>query len=150
MHYLKYIAYIIKHKYYVMLECIKLGIPLRGVLHDLHKFLPSEFIPYAKYYYGNANKYKILEEQMDVAWLKHQNRAKHHWQYWCLIEEDTASIKALPMPDKYRKEMLADWIGAGKATNSKLTTKEWYYANRDYMTLHPATKYWIEQQLVNY
>lgn len=149
MQYLKYIAYVIKHKHYVMLECIKLGIPLRGILHDLHKFLPSELIPYAKYYYGKERNEK-LDEQMDIAWLKHQNRGKHHWQYWCLIEEDTNTIKAMPMPDKYRKEMLADWIGAGKASKSGLTTKEWYYANRDYMTLHPATKYWIEQQLVHY
>lgn len=161
--YFRYLKYIIKHKHYVLVECWKLGIPMRGILHDWHKLLPSEFIPYARYFYGKWHSWNNLhgdirnhvstkdtqeyvDEQFDLAWLKHQHRGKHHWQYW-LLKEDNGTLKALPMPDKYRKEMLADWIGAGKAINGKNDAKDWYYKNRHKMILHPATKYWIEQQL---
>lgn len=50
--YIKYFWYIVKHKWYVMIECFKRGLIWRGVAHDLSKFLPDEFIPYAKYFYG--------------------------------------------------------------------------------------------------
>jgi hypothetical protein len=50
------------------------------------------------------------------------------------------------MPDKYRREMLADWRGAGRALG-KPDTQAWYAANRDKMKLHPETRAWIEQQL---
>ncbi|MEW6726891.1 MAG: DUF5662 family protein [Bacillota bacterium] len=52
----------------------------------------------------------------------------------------------LPMPDRYRKEMLADWHGAGKA-QGKPDTKAWYLANKDKMLLHPETRDWVEAQL---
>jgi len=55
MKYLKYLKYILKHKWYVMIECFKNGLIWRGLMHDLSKFLPSEFIPYANFFYGNNN-----------------------------------------------------------------------------------------------
>lgn len=137
---------------------------MRGILHDIHKFLPSEFVPYAKFFYGkydtdvttvhgdarnHIDKKKTkqyIEEQFDLAWLKHQHRGKHHWQYW-VLKEDSGKLTAIDMPLKYKKEMLADWIGAGKAINGKNDVKDWYYNNRHKMILHPATKYWIEHQL---
>ena len=50
--YWKYLKAVLKHKWFVFIECRKLGIPWLGVIHDLSKFLPSEFIPYARYFYG--------------------------------------------------------------------------------------------------
>ena len=50
------------------------------------------------------------------------------------------------MPDKYRREMLADWMGAGRALG-KPNTLEWYTANQGKITLHPETRQWIEEQL---
>ena len=151
--YFKYLCYIIKNKHYVLIECFKLKVPVRGVLHDIHKLLPSEFIPYAKFFYGKQNEEDTsqlhIEQDFDLAWLKHQHRGKHHWQYWVSIE-DNGGLKAIDMPLKYKKEMLADWIGAGKAITGKNDVKTWYYANRHKMVLHPATKYWVEKQLESY
>jgi len=58
------------------------------------------------------------------------------------------------MPDRYRREMLADWIGAGKAKKkgdphhegiSEVAT--WYQKHKDKIKLHPDTQQWIEEQL---
>lgn len=50
------------------------------------------------------------------------------------------------MPDVYRREMLADWRGAGRATGNP-DTKAWYLKNRHNMRLHPDTRVWIEREL---
>jgi hypothetical protein len=55
--------------------------------------------------------------------------------------------KALPMPDRYRREMLADWRGAGRAISGKDDTLAWYMKNRKRLMLHPDTRNWIEWQL---
>jgi hypothetical protein len=142
MKHLKYLSYVLRHKWYVFVECCKMGIPLRGLLHDISKFLPSEWFPYANYFYGKKHR---PDPAFDFAWLLHQKRNPHHWQWW-ILQEDEGDVKIFPMPDKYRKEMLADWRGAGKALG-KPDTKAWYLANKDRMILHPETRAWIEEQL---
>ena len=160
--YLKYLSYVLRHKWFVFIECCKLGIPWQGIIHDISKFLPGEFIPYARYFYGKWMKeaewhgdvrnyvpWKYTEmgvkAALDKAWLLHQKRNPHHWQFW-ILKYDSDGIKILAMPDKYRKEMLADWIGAGKA-QGKPDTKAWYEANKDKMQFHPETRKWIETML---
>lgn len=214
--YLKYLKYVLKHKWFVFIECCKSGIPLRGMMHDMSKFLPSEFIPYAHYFYGawckdedwhgdkrNHIPYecteKGVEEAFDIAWLKHQKRNPHHWQYWLLVNDSSSgeftiqepgqgyemylcrnnrhlamfdesilceedkivpnqcnsnawiyvkeiqdrlnkSPKVLEMPDKYRKEMLCDWIGAGMAITGKRDVEGWYEKNKFNIILHPGTR----------
>ena len=153
--YLKYLSYVLRHKWYVFIECCKLGIPWVGITHDLSKFRPSEWFPYANYFGGNIKKgrdgtgyYKPTDtgdKAFDFAWLLHQKRNKHHWQWW-ILPEDGGGIKILPMTDKYRKEMLADWKGAGKAQGTP-NCKKWYLTNKNKMQLHPETRRWIEEQL---
>ena len=48
---LKYLKYVIKHKWYTFVECCRLGIPWLGIIHDLSKFLPSELFTYAEWFY---------------------------------------------------------------------------------------------------
>jgi hypothetical protein len=50
--YWKYFKYVVKHKWYVFVACCKQGIIWRGIIHDMSKFLPSEFIPYARFFHG--------------------------------------------------------------------------------------------------
>ena len=113
--YLKYLKYVLKHKWFVFIECCKMGIPLRGLLHDVSKFLPSEFIPYAHYFYGtwcknedwhgdkrNYIPYKWtekgVEEAFNIAWLKHQKRNPHHWQYWLLVNDGSSGEFTIQEP----------------------------------------------------
>jgi len=54
--YFEYLIYVLRHKWYVFIECCRVGIIWSGLTHDLSKFLPDEFIPYANYFYGNNKK----------------------------------------------------------------------------------------------
>lgn len=127
MKHLRYFGYVLRHRWYVLVECVRLGVLWRGLTHDLSKFLPSEWAPYANYFYGKRkwgkreqhdfsvpiDRTSDVEAASDLAWLKHIHRNKHHWQYWRLREDD-GGTKLIPMPTKYVKEMLADWRGAEK------------------------------------
>lgn len=156
--YLQYLRYVLRHKWFVFLECCQLGVPWLGVVHDWSKLLPSEFIPYARHFYDPDGLPKKVRDEtgyyrpmdtgdlpFDYAWLLHQKRNRHHWQFW-LLPEDEGGTKILPMPEKYRLEMLADWIGAGQALGTPGVTK-WYTANKGRMMLHVSTRAWIESTL---
>lgn len=155
---LAYLAYLLRHKWFVLLECIKLGIPWQGVVHDWHKFLPSEWFPYVHYFFNadgtrcqrrdRTGYYKPTDTgdaEFDYAWFLHQKRGRHHWQFW-VLPEDESGVKILPVPDQYRKEMLADWRGAGRAQGTP-DVRKWWMTNRDKLQLHPETRAWIEQQI---
>lgn len=147
--FIKYLKYLIKHKYYVTVECFKRGLYWRGITHDLSKFLPDEFIPYMKFFYGKSKD--LTKEEFDFAWLKHQKRNPHHWQWW-ILKNDSGDIKIFEMSKEYREEMLCDWHGAGKAimgknSNTNSNTKEWYLKNKDKIIIGPDTRKWIEDQL---
>lgn len=126
-----YLKYVLRHKWYVLSGCIKLGIPWRGIIHDLSKFYPSEWTPYVHFFYGD----KKDKAAFDGAWLYHQNRNKHHWQFWMLRDEE----QCVPMPDVYVREMVADWYGAGMA-QGKPEINAWYQSNKDKMVMHSETR----------
>lgn len=128
-----------------------------GLLHDISKFCPDEWFAYANFFYrktknvvrDSSGYYKPIDTgdaNFDFAWLLHQKRNKHHWQWW-VLPEDNGGVKVLPMPDKYRREMLADWNGAGKAQGFGNNTLLWYSKNKDKMQLHEETRLWIEEQI---
>lgn len=143
--YFKYLWYVIKHKSYVSWECFKRGYFWRGLLHDLSKFYPDEFIPYARHFNGTypsvkdltpdeKNHYDILTKEkvrrdFDIAWLKHQHRNPHHWQHW-LLQEDCGMKKSIEIPYSYLVEMVCDWIGAGKAITGKDNLTAWFNDNK--------------------
>jgi hypothetical protein len=146
----KYLKYVLLHKWYVFLYGIKLGVPLWGlIIHDWQKFTPVEWYPYVMSFYGPW-KYNErpdwLVDDFDLAWLHHQHYGPHHWQYW-VLREDSGALKLLEMPDRYRREMLADWRGAGMAINGRDETKEFYLKNRGKIQLHLKTRLWVESEL---
>jgi len=143
MKYIKYLWYIIKHKFYVMIECFKIGLIWEGILHDCDKFLPSMFIPYANYFYGNKDKWK---DRLNIAWNSHQKRNKHHYQYW-ILTNDNGEIILLDIPDKYLKEMICDWKGAGKAITGKNNIKEWWKKTANEKLINISTKIKIDKIL---
>lgn len=160
MKHLKYLSYVMRHKWFVFIECCKLKIPWRGITHDFSKFLPSELFSYAEYFYGKYGfkfnggfmwefkEKQQVESKFNISWLKHQKRNPHHWQYWVLINDGDSTV-ALPIPDKYRREMLANWNGARmtRADGAQKTTKDWYLLNKNNMIFHPETRKWLEKIL---
>jgi hypothetical protein len=162
MKYIKYLKYVVKHKWFVAVECFKVGLYWRGLTHDWHKFLPSEWFPYTEFFYGkkakpvrdNTGYYKPTDTgdtSFDFAWLLHQKRADHHYQWW-LLPEDDGGMKILPMSPKARLEMTCDWCGASKAQGHGgwSGVKTWYEKNKHKMRFAPETKDWIESCLMNH
>ena len=130
------LVYILRHKWFVFVECCHLGIPWLGIIHDWSKFLPGEWWAYARYFYGDypswdearriipyAQVKEDVQNEFDMAWLKHQHRNKHHWQHWFLLN-DTEPDRCLPMPNKYVLEMVADWRGASRARGADVN--DWW------------------------
>ena len=52
MHILGHFKTITKHKILVAKGCFKVGLYCQGIMHDMSKYSPTEFIPGAKYYQG--------------------------------------------------------------------------------------------------
>jgi len=153
MKWLRYGWYVLRHKWFVLAECFKIGLFWRGLTHDLSKLLPSEYLPYADFFYGKKAKqvrdetgyYKPTDTGhvgFDFAWLLHQKRNDHHWQWWVLPEDDGGE-KVLPMSDAAVREMVCDWRGAGRAQGTP-DTLAWYYKNKDKMRLHDASRNAVE------
>ena len=44
-----------RHKWYVMVECFKVGLYRQGIVHDLSKFSITEFMPSARYFQGDKS-----------------------------------------------------------------------------------------------
>ena len=153
MKYVRYLKYIIRHKWFVMIACFQRGLYWQGLIHDISKFRPSEFFPYVNYFYGNKpndrekNKYRksttTSDEAFDFAWLLHQKRNPHHWQWW-ILPEDEGGTKILEMPSEYLIEMLCDWHGAGMAQGRTFSDYEWWTQNKDKMQLGFWTRDSIE------
>lgn len=150
---IRYIPYILKHKWYVFIECVRLGIPLRGLLHDIDKLLPDELIPYAhrfggpqgiKYGRDKTGHYSSTtgDEKFDRALGLHIVRNWHHWQSWTILRVDDGKVevRALEMDNWAWKEMVADWRGASRAQGGNGDVREWYEKNRGKLILHPTTR----------
>lgn len=159
---LSYGSYVARHKWFVFVAGWKTGAPLwRLVIHDWSKLTPAEWRPYVENFYrpldpsigrgegphGVALVERLRAERQarfDAAWLHHQHRNAHHWQHW-LLREDDGPTKALPMPEPLVREMVADWMGAGRAITGQWEVASWYEANRDKIVLAAETRALVEQ-----
>jgi hypothetical protein len=153
---LKYLWYVLRHKWFVYVEGRKLDVsPLQLLAHDWQKFTSAEWSPYVQTFYGPKDTPRRADggydpnaasDAFDRAWLHHQKvGGKHHWQYWVLPLDD-GGFRALEIPERYLREMLADWRGAGRALG-KPDTAAWYAVNRENMVLHPRSRAWVESNL---
>lgn len=105
--YLKYLIYLLEHKKNVFICCFKRGLYWHALTHDLSKFLPDEFIPYARFFYGEHSKEKQeqINKNFDKAWDKHKQRNKHHWESPLHKSDGNGE---LIMEEKHIKEMVCD------------------------------------------
>lgn len=145
---LAYLKYVLRHKWFVYVACRKCGVGFwQALVHDWHKFIPSEWLPYARTFY-NPDGSKRYQESPEFAraWNAHQKRGRHHWQYW-LLTWDRGDTEPLEMPECYWREMVADWFGAGRAITGKWGALEWYQNQGDKIRLHPLTRPKVENLL---
>lgn len=139
------------------------------VTHDLSKFLPCEFIPYAKKFYGKyvevlkkdivdkdeLKEYESIDRAFDIAWEHHQLKNKHHWNYWTYDIDayytqmcDLYSCKLdVPniMPKRYIIEMICDWTAMSMKFGD--TPQEYYLRNYTSIELNRVSRYMLEVYL---
>ena len=155
---LRYLSYVLRHKWFVFLACLELGVPLhQAIIHDWVKFLPIEWGPYVRQFYNPDGSKRSVRDasgaydpnrqstQFQRAWLHHQ-RQPHHWQAWISIG-DNGNLSPQPIPERFVREMVADWHGAGQAISGKRDSVNWYLVNGPKMTLHPDTRRRVEELL---
>jgi hypothetical protein len=156
MKHLRYLKYLLRHKWFVFLAGLRMKAPIwRLVIHDWSKFLPCEWIPYARFFYGpkpdknepdDCTYWEAVAAHripFDHAWLHHQHFNPHHWQHWVLREDD-GDTKFLQMPENFIREMVADWCGAGRAITGKWEVWIWYEKNSAKMLLSPSVRALVE------
>jgi len=108
------------HKYLVAKGCFRVGLYWQGIVHDLSKYSPAEFLVGVKYYQGNRSPNNAEREAAGYssAWMHHKGRNRHHYEYWNDYDKDGNMIP-VPMPDKYIAEMIMDRIAASKVYEGK-------------------------------
>ena len=149
--YLKYFFTIVRHKWYVLMCVRRTGITYlpRLILHDMSKFLPSEFIPYARYW-GKEPEERTAQEvsAFEEAKKLHYSRNKHHWQYWFKdFGEGVRHPYLVPMDYDSLFELICDWRAAGLAYNGVDDSKEYYVREGPRMSLHHETREDLELYL---
>lgn len=115
---LKYIWATTKHKWFVLQSGVKFHVPIWQLLvHDLSKYTPNELPRYGRQFFGMADD----PEGFARAWLHHQNHNPHHWEFWIPrtthfkgADAGTIANEPMEMPERYIREMCADWLGASR------------------------------------
>jgi hypothetical protein len=110
------------HKNLVMKGCFQVGLYRQGLLHDLSKYSPTEFLVGCKYFQGtmSPNNAEREDRGYSSAWLHHKGRNKHHMEYWIDYDVSKAAGKehggmtGMKMPVRYVVEMFIDRISASK------------------------------------
>lgn len=141
----QYLKYVLNHKRLVYKAGRELRVGrLQLILHDFQKFSPTEWNTYRRNFFTEeAVPYNEFQE----AWLHHQKLGgKHHWQYWVHIQNN-GHLLALEIPERYVREMLADWTAMGWAHGEPDSPKPWYEVNKDKMILAPNTRELLEHLL---
>lgn len=140
------------HKLLVMEGCFKVGLYKQGLLHDLSKYSPTEFLVGARYWQGDRSPNNAEREAIGYssAWLHHKGRNKHHYEYWIdySTKEIPGGMAPAPMPKRYIVEMLMDRIAACKVYHKDAYTDKdplaYYESGKTPPPLHPQTKKLLE------
>lgn len=154
-HIFKHFHTVNKHRWLVFINCCKVGIPFRGLVHDLSKYSFSEFFISARNYSGVRSP--IANERKDEggyskAFIHHTRRNKHHFEYW--VDVTLGDIILSPMPYKYALESCCDMISASKVYNGKKYTRnmplEFFEKTKKRAMMHIATQEFIFKILSEY
>lgn len=136
---------ILIHKWWVFYYACKLGIPWRGIKHDMSKFSPVEFWESVRYWSGTKSPIPVCKEIQgySLAWQHHKGRNSHHYEYW--VDALDRGGVAIKMPWKDLLELVADYLGAARAYLGKdfSLQKEadwWFYKRRENIKMHEESQ----------
>ncbi len=137
---------ITKHKNMVFVHSVKAGIIWRGLLHDLSKYSPTEFLEGVRNFSDgkrSPNEASRLKVGYSAAWLHHKGRNRHHFEYWTDHNPKEHKIMPVKMPLVFVKEMFCDRVAASKIYQREAYTQHHplEYFNRGHARahMHPET-----------
>lgn len=152
---LTYLALTLKHKFHVLRYGIRLGVPIVSlIVHDYTKLYPWNLYSYGRQFFGDQGD----PEGFAYTWLHHQNRHRHHWEYWIMTTGHNrggfGDGHVMDIPEKYVREMVADWLAASRTYNGKDVTSleswEWFTQNFERIQVSETTRIRILQILHEY
>ena len=143
------------HKLVVMEHCFKIGLYRQGLLHDMSKYTPTEFIPGVLYYQGfqSPNNAERVDKGYSTAWMHHKGRNKHHLEYWTdfKIGGQKGVMYGVKMPLNYVLEMFCDRVAASKIYNPETYNDtmpmEYYRRGSADASMDPETAAFLEKLL---
>ncbi len=143
------------HKMLVMKGCFRVGLYKQGLLHDLSKYSPTEFMVGCKYFQNGLSPHHMerQEKGYSMAWLHHKGRNKHHMEYWIdyAVGDGKKGIAGMKMPLKYVVEMFIDRVSASRNYQKEKYTDrsalEYYEHGREHHIIHKDTRELLEKLL---
>ncbi len=139
------------HKRLVTETCFRVGLYKQGVLHDLSKYSPIEFIPGVKYWQGNRSPITQEKElnRLSRGWLHHKGRNRHHFEYWIDYSPVPGEgFVGMKMDKRYVAEMVIDRICACKNYQKENYTDrsalDYYLRGRQYILIDPESDFLTE------
>ncbi len=138
----RHFSTITKHRHLVMRYCFRCGLYRQGLLHDLSKYSPSEFLKGARYYQGtqSPNNAERKDVGYSLAWLHHKGRNRHHYEYWMDYAQRSGDGRPgfgpVEMPNRYILEMFCDRVAACRIYHPNDFTNE--------MPLHYLTSHQMQ------
>lgn len=137
---------ITRHRWLVREGCFRVGLYWQGLVHDLSKYSPTEFMIGARYFQGNRspNSAERAEKGYSEAWMHHKGRNRHHYEYWTDMSPVTKRYESVPMPRKYLVEMVMDRRAACMVYQGKSYTPgsalEYFERSRERLLMHEKTQ----------
>ena len=141
------------HRRKVIVNCFRAGIPIRGLLHDLSKYSPTEFWNGVKYFQGMRSPNEAEREDIGYsrAWMHHKGRNRHHFEFWTDYDPVTRLCQPVKMPVKFVAEMFCDRMAASKTyLGDKYTDSsplEYFKNGNAASRMHPETARLLEKLL---
>lgn len=142
-----------------MKGCFQVGLYRQGILHDLSKYSPTEFLVGCRYYQGtmSPNNAERADKGYSAAWLHHKGRNKHHLEYWIDYgipdkegphKGEKKGLCGMKMPLHYAVEMYVDRVSASKNYQREKyqddSALKYYLNGKEYHMLHEDTRALLE------
>lgn len=136
---IKHFKLITKHKWVVFKLCCKIGIPWRGLVHDLSKYSLTEFLESVRYYTGTHSPVSECRKinGYSKAWIHHKSKNRHHHEYWIDFYPEPRPVM---IPYRFVAEMICDKLAAGIVYAGKNWTNDlelnYYLRERKGILIH--------------
>lgn len=154
IHVVHYLWYVLQHKWYVFFYMAKYGLYYQGLMHDMSKFHPSEFMAYVRFFEEQgAAKHKgftvheiadkRIMDEFNRARDLHKHRNPHHWEYWVhngMVED---------IPEEIAIEMVCDWKSVARVLRHTGDALPWYIDQKDNILLSKRTRQIVEYEILH-